>query len=113
MGQLGPFTMTLRLLTCVSVRYAAPPIGALRWQAPQAPVKNNSGVTLAVDQPPICPQTGAFGIPASYGFTSGPGDEDCLYLNVYAAPNATLLPVLVWIRMKALSQFYNRAGYIG
>jgi carboxylesterase type B len=26
-----------------------------------------------------------------------PGNEDCLYLNVYAPPNAAKLPVLVWI----------------
>lgn len=52
----------------------------------------------AREQPPLCPQTGAFGTPAVYGFNSGPGNEDCLYLNVYAAPNATNLPVMVWIR---------------
>lgn len=55
-------------------------------------------ITPAIDQPPLCPQTGAYGTPAVYGFNSGPGDEDCLYLNVYAAPNASGLPVLLWIR---------------
>ncbi|KAF7177783.1 hypothetical protein CNMCM7691_006217 [Aspergillus felis] len=54
-------------------------------------------VIPAVDQPPICPQSGAAGTPAIYGFNSGPGDEDCLFLNVYAPPGATNLPVFVWI----------------
>lgn len=46
----------------------------------------------------MCPQTGAYGTPPIYGFNSGPGDEDCLYLNIYAAPNATNVPVFLWIR---------------
>ncbi|KAL3455773.1 Alpha/Beta hydrolase protein [Aspergillus heterothallicus] len=83
------------------IRYAAPPVGKLRWQKPQqvAPQsqRRNARVIPAVDQPPICPQSGATGTPPSYGFNSGPGDEDCLFLNVYAAPGATDLPVLVWI----------------
>lgn len=36
-------------------------------------------------------------LPAVPGATFTPGNEDCLYLNVYAPPNATRLPVLVWI----------------
>jgi carboxylesterase type B len=86
-------------MSCVcSIRYAAPPVGNLRWQAPRPPPANRSVVTPATQQPPICPQTGGYGLPDVYGFTSGYGDEDCLYLNVYASPNATNLPVMVWIR---------------
>lgn len=80
------------------IRYAAAPVGKLRWQAPQPPLQNDSSVTSAVDPPPLCPQTGAFGVPAIYGFNSKPGNEDCLYLNVYAPPNADKLPVFMWIR---------------
>ena len=36
---------------------------------------------------------GAFS-PPGYNFT---GDEDCLSLNIWAPPNATDLPVMVWI----------------
>lgn len=82
------------------MRYAAAPIAKLRWQAPTDPPSNKSGIISATEQPPICPQTGGYGLPDVYGFTSGYGDEDCLYLNVYAAPNASALPVLVWIRKK-------------
>ena len=82
-----------------SIRYAQPPIGNLRWQRPQPPLATSSNeITPAVDQPPLCPQTGAYGTPSIYGFNSAPGDEDCLYLNVYAAPNASDLPVFLWIR---------------
>ncbi|KAK8099934.1 carboxylesterase family protein [Apiospora kogelbergensis] len=79
------------------IRYAAAPVGKLRWQAPQPPLQNDSSVTSAVEPPPLCPQTGAFGVPVIYGFNSKPGNEDCLYLNVYAPPNADKLPVFMWI----------------
>lgn len=53
----------------------------------------------ATSDPPFCPQTGA-GIDTSIelGFDSKPGNEDCLFLNVYAPANARNLPVFVWIR---------------
>ena len=82
----------------MGIRYAAPPLGKLRWQAPQPPLSNGSWVAPAIDPPPACPQTGAFGVPPAYGFNTGFGSEDCLYLNVYAPPNATNLPVFLWIR---------------
>ena len=81
-----------------SIRYAAPPVGKLRWQAPRPPLHTSEQLTPAVSQPPLCPQSGAYGTPAVYGFNSGKGDEDCLYLNVYAAPDANNLPVMFWIR---------------
>ncbi|RWA11637.1 hypothetical protein EKO27_g3486 [Xylaria grammica] len=93
----GYYNGTYDLNIWKSIRYAAPPTGNRRWQAPEAPLQDGRLTTPAVDQPPLCPQTGAFGVPEAYGFNSGLGDEDCLYLNVYAAPNATNLPVLVWI----------------
>ncbi|KAJ7848812.1 alpha beta-hydrolase [Mycena olivaceomarginata] len=66
------------------IRFAAPPIGDLRFRAPQPPA-NISGVQLATTQPIACSIT-----------------EDCLYLNVYypstegGAPPKNL-PTLVWI----------------
>ncbi|KAI0506603.1 Alpha/Beta hydrolase protein [Xylaria bambusicola] len=93
----GYYNGTYDLNIWKSIRYAAPPTGNRRWQAPEPPLHESSAVIPAVAQPPLCPQTGAFGVPKAYGFNSGLGNEDCLYLNVYAAPNATNLPVLVWI----------------
>ena len=42
---------------------------------------------------PVCPQSslGGGAAPEAYG------DEDCLVLNVWAPPNPSNLPVLVWI----------------
>ncbi|KAI0380415.1 putative carboxylesterase [Hypomontagnella monticulosa] len=101
----GYYNDTYHLNIWKSIRYAAPPVGTLRWQAPQPPLWDNGRITPAVDQPPLCPQSGAFGVPEAYGFNSGPGDEDCLYLNVYAAPNASNLPVLLWIHGGGYSLF--------
>lgn len=81
------------------IRYAAPPVGKLRFAAPQAPINNKTSVIAATKYPPACPQTGASAeTPAAYGFTSALGDEDCLFLNVFAPANAKNLPVFFWIR---------------
>lgn len=85
-------------LLVARVRYATPPIGQMRWQAPQPPIVNRTTIIPATHQPPLCPQSGAAQLPKVYGFNSDLGDEDCLYLNVFAPPNAQDLPVLVWIR---------------
>lgn len=65
------------------VRYAAAPVGNLRFAAPQAPVTNRSKTIEATEFPPFCPQTGASKeTPSEYGFVSQLGNEDCLFLNV-------------------------------
>ena len=77
------------VLAFKGIPYAAPPLGPLRWRAPQAPV----------------PWTGArdalaFG-PASLSSLEndqrpGPRSEDCLTLNVWSPSGAQRLPVIVW-----------------
>ncbi|AEO68120.1 uncharacterized protein THITE_2117509 [Thermothielavioides terrestris NRRL 8126] len=90
----GYHNATTGLNNWKGIRYAAPPTGDLRWQPPQAlPPKAGAAVTDASSFGPICPQS----LPAVPGAVFIPGDEDCLYLNVYAPANATALPVLVWI----------------
>lgn len=84
------------------IRYAQPPLGPLRWQAPQPPtdtnrLANTSTPILASHFGPSCPQSLPNVPGASYLFL--PGSEDCLFLNVYApAPrnNSAVWPVLVW-----------------
>ena len=74
------------------VPYAAPPVGPLRWVAPQLPAPW-SGVRLATMFGSQCPQ------PLSQFGHQG-SDEDCLYLNVQVPASATpssKLPVMVWI----------------
>jgi hypothetical protein len=102
---LGYASVHLRILSLgidvfYSIRYAAPPLGKLRWALPQSPAKNRTATIAATSNPPNCPQSGAgASTPAAYEFVSGPGNEDCLFLNVYAPANAKNLPVFFWIRM--------------
>jgi para-nitrobenzyl esterase len=69
--------------------FAAPPVGDLRWKAPQ-PVIPWTGVK----------QTRAFALPCAQG-SGAPAEssEDCLYLNVWTAAisPAETRPVMVWI----------------
>lgn len=74
------------------IPFAAPPVGNLRWRAPQ-PASNWKGVLHADHFAPTCMQT----IESWMGplHTS----ENCLYLNVWTpakSPHAAL-PVMVWI----------------
>ena len=81
--------------------FAAPPVGALRWQAPQAPAPWTS-VRSATAPGASCVQKK--GLSLEGGGDPGRLDEDCLYLNVYAkqSGNGARLPVMVWIHGGAL-----------
>ncbi|MFM1841139.1 MAG: hypothetical protein RIR47_1188 [Bacteroidota bacterium] len=81
------------------IPFAAPPVGDLRWKAPQ-PVKPWSGVKECIQfaaspvqgEPiPFMCWSEEFLIPKK------PIDEDCLYLNVWAKNTAAKKPVLVYI----------------
>jgi para-nitrobenzyl esterase len=74
------------------IPYAAPPVGALRWKAPQ-PVSPWEGVRDAVNTSSACPQQ------ANPEAPDGSANEDCLYLNVTAPakPSSKPRPVVVWI----------------
>ncbi|HEV7332986.1 MAG TPA: carboxylesterase family protein [Flavisolibacter sp.] len=76
------------------IPFAAPPVGALRWKAPQ-PVKNWTGVLKADRFGPRAMQTPIFG---DMNFRSNGMSENCLYLNVWApaSKGKDLLPVLVY-----------------
>src|SRR6266487_2838784 len=81
----------------LGIPYAAPPVGALRWQPPQ-PAASWSGVRDATKFAPHCPQ-----LPSPFG--QGSTSEDCLYLNVFTPAHkqaGSHFPVMVWIHGGAL-----------
>lgn len=82
------------LVVFKGVPYAAPPVGDLRWRAPQ-PVKPWTGVRAADKYGCDCMQAT---FPYDAAPPKEPRSEDCLLLNVWApAKGSGKLPVLVWI----------------
>jgi para-nitrobenzyl esterase len=83
------------VLSFKGIPFAAPPVGPLRWRAPQ-PVAAWSGVRPALRYGADCLQSPFPGDAAPLGVSSA---EDCLYLNVWRPAEAARgkLPVMVWI----------------
>ncbi|KZP16256.1 alpha/beta-hydrolase [Athelia psychrophila] len=94
------------------IRYGAPPVGSLRFQAPQKPA-TVAGVQNATASPPQCYQAAASAGATTGTATTNPllplvrnreevnvaSSEDCLFLDV-VVPNfgsARGMPVVVWI----------------
>lgn len=78
------------------VRYAAPPIGELRWRAPQPPAVWTEPAD-ATAYGGICPQPVLPALPLG---STARMDEDCLFLNVWAPSETTAAdskPVMVWV----------------
>ena len=79
------------------VRYAQPPVGALRWAAPRPFVNRRS--SQVGDLPVACPQN------AASVFARPSENEDCLTLNIFVPEAAAALagrpgtgwPVIVWL----------------
>ena len=114
--QNGPVTGTVAegMKEFLGIRYAAPPVGAMRWQPPQ-PVPESLATHTATSFGPHCAQP-----PSAYGVASD--TEDCLYLNVFVPDkprpaNAPKLPVMFWIHGGALvvgeSDAYDPAKLVG
>lgn len=82
------------------VPFAAPPVGDLRFSAPQAAAAWG-GTRDATQFASACPQAGPGTVPGS--------SEDYLYLNVYTPLEGKKLPVMVWIHGGG---FVNGAGSI-
>ncbi len=85
----------------LGIPFAAPPVGAKRWRAPEPP-QPWSGVRKADGFGRQAWQIMMDGVgPLSFAFNSsgaGNRDEDCLYLNVWTPGiDSRKRPVLVWI----------------
>jgi para-nitrobenzyl esterase len=83
------------------IPFAAPPVGNLRWKAPQ-PVKPWAGVKSFTEfsKSPVQSKPNEFGVyTREFLIRDKPLSEDCLYLNVWtgAKSAAAKRPVIVWI----------------
>jgi para-nitrobenzyl esterase len=103
-GEIVGFTGRYGNHAWLGIPFAQPPVGPLRWRAPQ-PAAPWTGVREALASGSPCTQYASpIGVPDAAPDTPV-GSEDCLYLNVYAprfAPNevptgASRLPVMMWI----------------
>ena len=89
-------TQTQEIAVFRGLPYAAPPIGALRWRAPQ-PAATWPGARDASKVGNACPQKR--GLSLEGGGDPGTLDEDCLNLNIFTprAKPVARLPVMVWL----------------
>ncbi|MBN7811133.1 carboxylesterase family protein [Algoriphagus sp. H41] len=83
------------------IPFAAPPVGDLRWKAPQ-PVLPWEGVKACTDNPPAPmqnPPVPFFAWSEEFLIPKDPISEDCLYLNIWTAAEKSdeKRPVMVWI----------------
>ncbi len=78
------------------IRYAAPPVGDLRFRAPEPP-RPWTEVADATDFGPACPQPSFPNMPLDLGAPQG---EDCLRLNIWVSSDTQPgdgKPVMVWL----------------
>ncbi|QDG94714.1 carboxylesterase family protein (plasmid) [Rhizobium sp. NIBRBAC000502774] len=85
----------------LGIPYAKAPVGPLRWRPPQ-PVTSWTAVRDATHTGSPCTQSIGLKVASGGGGGLVIGDEDCLYLNVYAPPAtklrpASALPVMVFL----------------
>lgn len=85
----------------MGVPFAAPPVGELRWKAPQK-VSPWTGIRPCVELPPSAmqaPPKPLYCWSKEFMAPESPISEDCLYLNVWSAAKTDQekRPVMVWI----------------
>lgn len=78
------------------IPYAAPPVGPLRWAAPQ-PAITWQGQRSATEFGSACPQLLKADGTRNSGGVTGNTSEDCLTLNVFTPRHARNVPVIVWL----------------
>ncbi|MGC2620808.1 MAG: carboxylesterase family protein [Acidobacteriaceae bacterium] len=82
----------------LGIPFAAQPVGALRWKAPQKP-PHWQGIRDAAAWGPACPQRPSPWLPEMLGIPKMATDEACLWLNVWTPElhPREKLPVFVWV----------------
>jgi para-nitrobenzyl esterase len=93
---IGVIHKATNTLSWKGIPYAKPPVGDLRWKAPQAPEKRSTPFK-AVNFCEVCPQyVDHDNNPSTPNVIQG--TEDCLYLNIWRPrTKAADLPVYFWI----------------
>ena len=93
-GRLAGKTLKSGVTVFKGVPYASPPLGNLRWKAPE-PMANWNGIRPAFDFGPRPMQKSNI----MYEFRSKKVSEDCLYLNIWSPSlaSSSLKPVYVFI----------------
>ncbi|PYB78952.1 carboxylesterase [Pseudomonas sp. LB-090624] len=87
------------VVSFLGIPYAAPPVGSLRWRAPE-PVSSWTGTRKAQAFQSSCyqPEAPEFGPYSREFLATPPPSEDCLYLNVWAPEDRSKrYPVMVWL----------------
>lgn len=116
LGSVVGFAAPHETQAWLGIPFARPPVGELRWRAPEPPEAWADTLDVLAFGPPCVQLSSSFaGVPAddSDGLA---GSEDCLYLNVWAprsepdgvAAADERLPVMVWIHGGG-----NRIGHSG
>ena len=94
-GSVQAYVSEGDVLQWYDIPFAKPPVGDLRWRAPE-PLDAKSQLVSRRAEPAICPQQA--GSVSGVEGDAAIGGEDCLYLDVTAPASGTEpLPVMVWI----------------
>lgn len=94
----------------LGMRYAAPPLGDMRFRAPLEPLSNKAVIDADT--------YGAFCLSTDEGPPTEEMDEDCLFLNVFAPSEASIkskLPVYFFIQgggFNSNAKAFNGSGLV-
>jgi para-nitrobenzyl esterase len=94
-GKVNGFALNEKTWAWFGIPYAKPPLGDLRWQAPQAPDPWQDDLDTVAHCMPCIQPVYEDGQQSGLKYV---GSEDCLYLDIYRPKSsATNLPVYIWI----------------